>query len=342
MVRTKKLFPEANLTLVVDNLKVKLKNDLGQLVNIHLYIRDKRIIDRLFSKSKLDTDFRKGFWQFSIERFFALSDYHKTIPNQPLLHFESDLIIFPNFPFSEISSQKSLIWCKYNQSRDVGSLHFSPNFQESDWLCGEIFEGIYNNPLHTDMTILQEIRKVNSYRIKTFPILESTTNTLFNIQQPFTFEQISFGDIQLKTGGIFDSAPIGMWLLGQDPRNHYGIKFLHDTKIFISDKCYINPSLGNYVIDKSGSIYLKNGDISIPIFCLHVHSKEIRLFNEKSITNLSRYIALGSVKNLQKRFIFSSLINETIMQIKKQNAIKYLAYSPPFRRITTASKRIFS
>ena len=129
------------------------------------------------------------------------------------------------------------------------------------------------------MTILNEIRMNNLQRIKTFPLLESQTNSLFNNQQSSTHEQITYEDIQLQTRGIFDSAPTGMWLLGQDPRNYYGVKFLHDTKIFMADNCFLNPSLGNYVIDKSGSIYIENGDFSVPIFCLHVHSKEIDLFN---------------------------------------------------------------
>ena len=75
--------------------------------------------------------------------------------------------------------------------------------------------------------------------------------------------------------GIFDSAPIGMWLLGQDPRNHLG-RIIRFKELAES---YIQPQSTKYTFNLDAQTLVTS--TGTQIFNLHVHSKEISYFNSR-------------------------------------------------------------
>ena len=82
-----------------------------------------------------------------------------------------------------------------------------------------------------------------------------------------------------KFNGIFDAAPIGMWMIGQDPRNHRGIL----RRYIDMNESYIHPGRTKYYL-RDSSITNSQG---VSIFNLHIHSKEEKYFGrnwEKHLT----------------------------------------------------------
>jgi hypothetical protein len=74
--------------------------------------------------------------------------------------------------------------------------------------------------------------------------------------------------------GIFDSAPLGMWLLGQDPRNHLG-RIVRYREL---PESYIQPQQVQINFDETkNTLYINS---QVPIFNLHVHSKEVKYFGD--------------------------------------------------------------
>ena len=98
--RTKSLFPNYDIELILSSANTI--RDVPKYVGLHVY-ETKPDIQVVLEKLEHDERFRGGFWRFSLERLFALELVHEKFPNTPILHIESDVIIFPNTPLDEIA-----------------------------------------------------------------------------------------------------------------------------------------------------------------------------------------------------------------------------------------------
>ena len=245
--RTAQLFPALQINLILDS-KIHLKKVPTQINTIFW---SDSTDDKYWGKNR-DLIFRRGFWKHSINRLFALEFFHNIIGEKSILHIESDVILLPNFPWKDVSQLDQLFWQPYNSQRDVASLVFSPSLETTAMLRQELMESLQANPLHTDMSILKEISMKENMSRKYFPILNRSLPSLRNQNYELhsrRFEEFENDDF---LEGIFDSAAIGMWLLGHDPRNTYGKFLLHD-KSLIEDGD--TPSIP----ERSSSIFQRRG-----------------------------------------------------------------------------------
>jgi hypothetical protein len=133
------------------------------------------------------------------------------------------------------------------------------------------------------MTLLREVSKNYPHRIMYFPVAESPNSQLINTDASEEFSKrasIQFGKFQ----GIFDAAPIGMWLTGQDPRNHRG-RILRYKPI---PESYVDPTRlkGRLELKEENLMY----DGNTPIYDLHIHSKARNLFSPQANKALRRLI----------------------------------------------------
>jgi hypothetical protein len=104
--------------------------------------------------------------------------------------------------------------------------------------------------------------------IKNFPIF-IVTNNLTNEQKYVSENSVSFPF-------IFDAAAIGQYLGGVDPRNAPG-----DTRGFINETCVIKYNNYNIWFEDVNGIkkpFIQIGDKKVPIFNLHIHSKNLNEF----------------------------------------------------------------
>lgn len=288
--RTAQLFPALQINLILDS-KVHLKKVPTQINTI--FWSDST--DNKYWGKNRDLIFRRGFWKHSINRLFALEFFHNIIGEKPILHIESDVILLPNFPWKNVSQLDQLFWQPYNSQRDVASLVFSPSLETTAMLRQELMESLQANPLHTDMSILKEISIKGNISRKYFPILNRSLPSLRNQNYELHSDRFEEYENDEFLEGIFDSAAIGMWLLGHDPRNTYGKFLLHDKSLIEDGDTPVDPRKVEFNISKEGNLSVcskVSPELEISVWSLHAHSKELALFDHRWLEKLSEYVVL--------------------------------------------------
>ena len=260
-----------------------------------------------------DSKFRQGFWRFTLERLFALEVAHRNFPNDGLLHIESDVLILPTFPFEELENEAKLIWTTYNSTHDVSALLFSPNQDYSRWFVAELETEIGKDFMLTDMTALSKVRKSNLDKVGVFPSIREAL------------------DKNLK--GSFDSAAIGMWLCGQDPRNHYGQRKLHKNDEYLNKSINFDPASFEYIYSPELGLQIRLNSQVITLHCLHVHSKDLRLLSKTWESALVEFVNLSIYKDARTNFNLQEFVDLVLSNIKQGTLLPFLAGIPPIYRL---------
>jgi hypothetical protein len=229
-------------------------------------------LDRIFQNSKHNASFREGFWNYSILRLFAVLEYSISNPDKTVIHFESDIAIFPNFPFEKLSRLEKPSWMRFNDTHDVGAIFTVPNAHQSQFLLTQLANIFSDNPNLTDMTLLNTFARLHPDLISYLPVAESTQEGLIRRDIAGNPESSVITENFAHFNGIFDSAPLGMWLLGQDPRNHLG-QVIRYRQL---PESYIQPQQVQFGFDEVNDLLYFDNRVSI--FNLHVHSKEVKYF----------------------------------------------------------------
>jgi hypothetical protein len=237
---------------------------------------------KLKTRLSHDSSFRNGYWFLTFERILALKKIHQDLGEYTsLLHIESDVILFPNFPFDYELGQR-VKWCSVDQQRDVGSIIFSPSYTETNWLCDKLLEEAQEDSEVTDMSALKRVREKFPDRVEVFSDIFTAAS-------------------QRGSTGIFDGSALGQWLCGTDPRTTYGLTVLHENSEFSPDnEKNLKQSLDGQLIlqDENNSLVLTKGSEVRPIFSLHIHSKDIELFSVDNFKALSKYISYSEDRSL--------------------------------------------
>jgi hypothetical protein len=261
--RARRLFPDIPITLIYSESDF-VKEYTMLDVNFYQYhqISDE---NHILSNLSHNSNFRKNFWRYSIERLYALEHWHSKNPSEKIIHIESDILIMPNFPFVKFSSLRNLGWCSFNETHDVASIIYSPNSVETKWMVEELNNLLTSNPSLTDMTGLRRLKEA-------FPDRSIYLNS----------------DPGIKIlGGFLDAAPFGMWLCGRDPRNHRGV-----TRRFMTlPESNIDPSKYVITFNSETKLMLESiGNSPISLFNLHVHSKQKSIFGKRWQTVLMFHV----------------------------------------------------
>lgn len=262
-----KRFPHLEFILISDNLQNDKLNGID-----FFYFDSSSTLNDLTSKSSLDREFRQGFWIHTMSRFAALSAYMAENPRLPLIHFELDVWIAENFPFSIFESLDfEIAFSLPAASEGSAAVLYLRDYEAALKLSGIIRNSIYKTPTSTDMTILREIYDENLMSTKILPISpeEDTSDT-----DPFA-------------GYLFDPSTWGMYFLGQDPRNSRGLQVFHREEKHHE----VKPS--KYDLESDGrTIRVLKGSVEFSLVNLHVHSKDLRIFGDihRSSRNIKRYL----------------------------------------------------
>ena len=157
--RLKRIHPDLEITVIISDLRhlEKLKS-----LKVEPFVY-KQTTDthKILMNLEHNSNFRQGFWIYSLERFYALHQWHKNYKEKSYLHVESDILVMGNFPFLKFTQIKDLAWCRFNETHDVASLVYSPDFLHTHWLIQRLNEQIESNPKLTDMTALSAISHEN-------------------------------------------------------------------------------------------------------------------------------------------------------------------------------------
>ena len=327
--RFKKIFPEIPISLVVEK-SCDVSKVIDNIWKIHIYDSADKDFSKALSSLSHDGSFRDGFWAKTIERIFAFIQFHKTLDvKTKLLHIESDVILFPNFPWKELSSPQlqPLGWCGFNSDHDVAALLYSQSPKTSEMFEEYLIDVLTKNCHLTDMTALNLLARKYPDLIFYFPSFVLDLEEDGKSMETFWHDNLDSKLRLIKRfNGVFDGAAFGVYLAGIDPRNTFGRKLLHNELNIASSRSFVQPQLWNYSVDINGNLWLNTGSKAISIYCLHIHSKNLKLFESDWRIELSRLINLPKTKKYDgfSLKIFSSLLLENY---RNDSLLRYL-FSP--------------
>lgn len=257
-----------------------------------VFIGDSEIVVNQVSKSGIDTflapdatnswpavyeqmghpkDFRDGFWFRTLARFMALAQYMDIHGVEEVLQVEADVFLCENFPFEYFSSAvlPAIAFPLESINTGAASVLWLANSTAAKKLVENSEILMSEDHLMTDMTILGEIAKRD---LMNFEILPTIPN------QEVIYKSKGVDSRETRIPGIFDALTIGLYLLGEDPKNNRGFRNLYQTPI--SHLC--KPKNLGLSLDSNGQLISKIGSVEIPIYCIHNHSKDRRLFKTDS------------------------------------------------------------
>jgi hypothetical protein len=295
--RTQRMFPELPITLIYSDESFLNHRNVSGLLLYKYQIRS----DATSPLGRLshNIEFRKGFWRYSIERIYALADWHNNNPLEVLIHLESDILLLSNFPFQEISKKEKLAWCRFNQTHDVASIFFSPRADETKWLAEELDIVLEKNNELTDMTSLRVIHQSYPTRI-----------SYINGEESDTCE-----------AGYFDAAPFGMWLTGRDPRNYFGFV----RRFMALPESDISPEKYRFSFHKGGRISITDASkVTRYLFNLHVHSKSSLLFGKFWQIHLAFLVATSRI-GFPKTVFSPKAFIKIVIDFRRRHVEKSLA-----------------
>jgi hypothetical protein len=308
--RTIEIFPHHEIYLITDleASSIKIKNLI-----VFTY-KPSEIWFELENLLGHDKNFRSNFWFTSLARFIALSEFSSSI-NQELLHIESDVIISHDFPFDLLLKIDS--WFAYpvvNDSLAIASCLFIKNPEAANFLSQLTISNARVNRLITDMHILGEISKKGSSLFTLLPTSPSQSNALPSVSDSFLNENnrsVSFFK------GIFDGFDLGMYLFGNDPRNKRGFSVLRN----FDKRFYLNARELDFVMKDDRDfpyIYNLSEKLYIPVFALHIHSKNLKLFKIHKHNKTIKMAIKNSKKRSRNVFYPKIFIKSIINMVKRR------------------------
>jgi len=231
--------------------------------------------------------FRDGFWIKTSERFFILEQYMLAFHINKIFHAEIDNLIFNISGLANnLDLLQSGIFCPRDaDNRGIASFIYINNV-ESLKILRRYYETNYLESIN-DMKFMGKLLNNQKNYFHSLP----TDNSL-----PVDNRRWGTLDPSL-TGGIFDAASIGQYLLGIDIRNSYYPTF----NGFVNENAsrYINEF--DFLIDKQNSNLYISENINHPrikVYNLHIHSKNFYI-----IKNVGLEKIILRLKQGQKTFV---------------------------------------
>lgn len=217
--------------------------------------------------SKLDNQFRNGFWTLTSSRFFYLYELMRKYNIENVIHLENDVLIYRNINELENKLDKTKIYLPFDSfTRNIASIMFIPN--SNVFKTALDFYDFGKN----DMENFCSIQKQTNV-IEHFPIFIDDPNG----SSEYQFVTRGFNNFRM----IFDAAAMGQYLGGVDPQNVGG-----DTRGFVNETCIIKYDKYRFVWNEIENIKCpfivvndaNNYECFYPIFNLHIHSKALDKF----------------------------------------------------------------
>lgn len=309
--RSKELFPLIEHEVILSSDKWIRK---AQRLGIKSYkYRPQPEVEAMLDLLNKNQKFRQGFWRFSLERLFALTQVMLLTGNKSILHIESDMLLLPNFPWNEFTKIENPAWFNFNETHDVASILYLPNSSSAKWLEERMFEEISNNNSLSDMTVLSEISRKNPDKVDILPTSPHEKSVILRSDSLTPDAKNRISRLTNQFNGYFDSAPIGMWVIGQDPHNHHGLIKLHVNL----PESFIQPQFLQLSVSKENLFSFDYG-INFPIYSLHVHSKNKKLFGKKWLCELEKFVVIAKDNRPLNKFSFTAFIS-TMNEVLKRH-----------------------
>jgi hypothetical protein len=316
-------------------LNCKVQRELLEKTQIRVFTYESTAeVDEVLDKQNNDRKFRNGFWRFSTERLFALAQHGIKHPEFSYLHIESDVLILPNFPFDRFQKMESLSWSRYDQRRDLASLVYIPNRDEAQWFLKMMHDVLSEHSGMNDMLLLNKIASRFANRVELLPTSPGPNSVILCERYLLNEDQkLAISRNYTMFEGIFDSAAVGIWLTGTDPRNYFGVRRKFSTEELLRTPTYIDPSQAQYRYSEGEGLFQIQGDLELQVFNLHIHSKDLALFGSTWESELEDAIIQSRENKVISDFsmkIFSELVLENW---RKGTLISFIFWIPGIRQV---------
>ena len=214
--------------------------------------------------STQDKDYRGGFWHHTSARFFVLYEFMAKTGTQNVIHIENDVLLYYNCDHVLTAPLKNVtgICVPFDcYERSISSILYISDARSFAKILVNYDYG------QNDMYNFSEIQK-KTYLVGHFPIYMDEHGG--GVRGFVSTGWSRFG------GYIFDAAAIGQYIGGVDPRNRPG-----DSRGFVNETCVIKYADEGAIVWKNVDDMCRpflRMDVDIPIFNLHIHSKELALY----------------------------------------------------------------
>ena len=216
------------------------------------------------SSTSMNKNFRDAFWVFTSSRFFYKYAFMEKYNISDVIHLENDVPIYYNCDIFEKKLDKTRMYIPVDAyTRAIASIVYIPT--------ATILEIVLSQYLlnKNDMENFSMISRMNPNLFSFFPICFPREHD--TPEQEYVTHQYS------QFGMVFDAAAMGQYLGGVDPRNIEG-----NTVGFVNETCVIKYNEFDFcwVTDEDNirRPFIKYRDEMVPIFNLHIHSKNLEKF----------------------------------------------------------------
>jgi hypothetical protein len=292
--RCHSLFNDVQVVFISDSFKAM---EYARALNVSTWCyRGNKELERVFDSMSSDRTFRKGFWRYSLERLFALTAFHSEHQDSSVIHIESDILLFDDFPWDNFYGLRNLMWMPFNLERDVASIIYSPSANRSKWLERQMLNSLKEDPDLSDMMLLRKIAEINHDHVEYFPMAESEDSPILQEWTDLEYRKRVTSSYPLFDG-VMDGATIGMWLTGQDPRNNKGSTIRYKN---------VPESAVNTELLK-GKVVATNSGVSIGhtrVLNLHIHSKNRKLLSRQYLSEIGICVSRSQSGKTLKQFSY--------------------------------------
>jgi hypothetical protein len=267
-----KSFPKHELWIVLDEPRLAER------------LRKKGIRTWVASKSKIsNASYRNGFWTQTLNRFFALEEFFLQNSNGSVLHVEADVILFPTFPIDQLDDiTKNIAYPLSDSMVGVASTFWLRTSEDISFFCDFLRQKKFTEPHLIDTTALGLFAKAHTDKVL---VLRSGLDSALSYNNLDDL-RLTGDDDAINSKGIFDASTLGIYLCGTDPRNTFGVSHLFSPLRHHR----INPESLSFRSENS-VLFAELGSELRPIYSLHNHSKDKRLFNSGNENYLlNRYL----------------------------------------------------
>jgi hypothetical protein len=274
LTNTQSKFPQEEFVFISDNPKsISIVEKLG--IEAWRCSNQATLNSEALNSMSHPMEFRSGFWFNTLARFFALEEFMESSGESELLQIEADVWLSPNFPFSKFENFTiELAYPMESVARGAASVLYIGSIQAIKDFNNYCKLELRSSPDATDMTLLGSYCENHPDRVFVLP--SGKNSTYF---KDFTPNYISTEGSSHASyfGGVFDALTYGMHLFGVDAKNNRGIlKLFGDVPIHVVGI----RTLDFQLIDHE--LYVSKGSELTPIFNLHIHSKNLKVFRNKS------------------------------------------------------------
>ena len=227
--------------------------------------------DEFATLSPLNPSFRGGFWHHTVMRFFVLAQFMETYGITRIMHAELDVAVLDmkgvSSELDAIGDGVFLPWVV--KSHGVASILYCKSRKARESVLGEFLE---HYELGHEMAMLGRILQRGNSAIFGLPSHGTLAREILSVQNGPN-EILSSQSL-----GVFDGAPLGHWIFGEDPRNrpgkvvcnHYRFDYAPESEELLR----VLPPIFSF---SGEGLKLLRDHEAFPIRAIHVHSKAMYL-----------------------------------------------------------------